>query len=191
MLARLRAIYYWLCDYPRGNWWPVARIFGGPGRDTVYLTRVKLTPPTRWGQLYLHIFHREDLDRDPHDHPFDFWTLPLSQGYAEDVYAASGECFTRQRVPHFKLSYRPAEHTHRVVATDNGRWPLVTIVWRGPSRRKWGFWVHAWDRLESTRRSWVVWTEYLYGGEARNANVPGRDVDCPGTKREYVNWSRN
>lgn len=191
MWARLCALYCRLGEDPRCWWWPIARIFGGPGQNTCYMTRTKLTPETPWGQVYLHVFHREDLDRDPHDHPFDFWTLPLNMGYSEDVYSSGSECFTRQRVPHFRWSFRPAEHTHRVVDTDSGGWPLVTLVWRKRSRRKWGFWVHSWDAIDSTRRAWVGWREYLYGGESRNANVPGRDVDCPGTKADYITWKRD
>ena len=55
----------------------IERIYGREETTTLYLLRVKLTPKTRWGQLYLHIFHRGDQDRCPHDHPWDFWTFPL------------------------------------------------------------------------------------------------------------------
>jgi len=188
-------VYYRLCSaYPARWYWPVVRIFGGSEQSTVYMTRVLLTPMLRampWigfkgGQYYLHVFHREDLDRDPHDHPFDFWTLPINQGYMEDVYWPSGECFTFQRVPHLRWSFRPATHCHRVVGVDR-RWPLVTIVWRSPTKRRWGFWVHEREKVSERptdpRRSWVHWKDYIYGGESANANVSGQDNLCPGTPK--------
>ena len=37
-----------------------------------YMTRV-------WfGRLRVHVFYRGDADADPHDHPWDFWTFPLT-----------------------------------------------------------------------------------------------------------------
>lgn len=186
MLKAWLAFYARQCaHYPARWYWPIVRIFGGPAQDTCYMTRGILTPPTRRGQLYLHVFHREDLDRDPHDHPFDFWTLPLNKGYIEDVYSEGSECFLRVHVPRWRWSFRPAEHCHRVVETDDGRWPLVTLVWRGPSKRRWGFWVHTREALDATKRRWVLWKDYIFGGESANANLPGRDVNCPGaTRRE-------
>lgn len=187
--ARWLNWYHRQCaPYPVRWYWPIYRIFGGPGRDTVYMTRVFLTPKIppvpalriQGGQWYLHVFHREDLDRDPHDHPFPFWTLPLNMGYTEDVYNPDSQCWTSVRVPRWRWSYRHATHCHRVVATDSGRWPLVTIVYRGHTERRWGFWVHAWDAIASTKRRWVKQQEYLYGGESANANIPGADETCPG-----------
>ena len=189
-----RRLYYWLCDPAGDRWyWPIVRIFGGPGRDTVYMTRTVLTPKLppspfigfKGGQLYLNVLHREDMDRDPHDHPFDFWTLPLNMGYIEHVYSATRECWAAVRVPPWRWSARKAEHIHRVVSTDSGRWPLVTLVWRGPTRRKWGFWVHAWDALESTKRRWVKMMDYLYSGDGATANIPGQDVACPGRRNTW------
>lgn len=43
-----------------------------------YLTRIWF-----W-RLRLHIFHRGDADQDLHDHPWDFWTFPLTP-YVEEV----------------------------------------------------------------------------------------------------------
>jgi hypothetical protein len=177
--------------YPPKWYWPIVRIFGGPGRsetDGCYMTRVILGPETRWGQLYLHVFHREDLDRDPHDHPFAFWTLPLNQGYIEDVYDPVKECFTAVRAPHFRWSFRKAEHIHRVIGCDHG-WPLVTLVWRKPSSRKWGFWCHTPDQEPlDTTRTWMPWASYLIRGD--NVNVPGADAICPGVKSEYRHDAR-
>ncbi len=54
-------------------------IYGRAGEhDTPYMTRAWLK------QLRLHIFHRGDADPDCHDHPWDFWTFPLTS-YVEEV----------------------------------------------------------------------------------------------------------
>jgi hypothetical protein len=128
------------------------------------------------GQPYLHVFHRQDVDRDPHDHPFPFWTMPLNQSYVETVYDRESNCFRDQRVKHMEWSYRPATHTHRVVSCPLG-WPLVTLVWRGSSERKWGFWCH--DSETSNQRHFVGWKMYCYTRDGV-ANINGNDVQCPG-----------
>lgn len=186
MFAKLRG---WLIrqseHYPPRWFWPVVRIYGGPqGSEsrTCYMTRVHLGPKTPWGRLYLHVFHREDIDRDPHDHPFPFWTLPLNQGYTELVYNSISECFYEQHVEQGRWSYRPAEHTHRITHCDRDEWPLITLVWRGTTERRWGFWCHSPEQAsDDTERFWTPMQDYLYGGE--HANIEGRDVACPGTPR--------
>lgn len=176
--------------YPPRWYWPCVRIYGGPaGVDagTCYLTRIMLGPETRWGRLYLHIFHREDVDRDPHDHPFPFWTLPVFQGYFEDVYEhkdGGGNihygCIRETHVPRWRVTKRLATHTHRVTRTDSGSWPLVTIVWRGVTVQKWGFWTHVANATGALRagRFKTGWQHYTNDGT--NANIEGIDPTCPG-----------
>lgn len=160
-------------------WWPVVRIYGSTTENrTCYMTRVVLLH-TRWGSLYLHVFHREDIDRDPHDHPFAFWTLPLNQGYYEHVYSVAGNCFRRVFVPRGRWTRRAATHTHRIDGTEHDTWPLVTLVWRGPTVRKWGFWCRGeTSKHTSPNRYWVDQRRYL--GDDLVANVEGEDVLCPG-----------
>lgn len=103
--------------------------------DRPYMTRVWI------GRLRLHIFHRGDNDPDPHDHPFHFWTFPLTS-YVEEVTIDEGavhdgftECGLRRPdvpdgehsydkalriVPAWRWSHRPAEHTHRVLGRYTG-----------------------------------------------------------------------
>lgn len=176
-------------DPPRW-YFPIFRIFGGPLGEYkgCYMTRVFLGPMFRRGRLFLHVFHREDVDRDPHDHPFDFWTLPLFQGYTESVYDPEKHCFRDVHVPRWQWSFRPATHCHRVVETDSGRWPLITLVWRSGKKRAWGFWCHSAATavgdsyigsrcVASRERWWIPFQRYFYG---ENANVEGIDVTCPG-----------
>lgn len=188
--------------YPQRWWWPVVRIYGGPegqARRSLYLTRVLVTPPTPWGQLYLHIFHRSDNDRDPHDHPFGFWTLPVNDSYIEEVYIherldgipdgdpawdhAHKPCFIEMLVPRLRWSWRPATHTHRVDRPASGKWPLITLIWRRPTERSWGFWCHdesfRYPGMPPSRyRRFVPWKHYVWEGQ--HANVAGDDIMCPG-----------
>src|SRR5690606_6991910 len=100
----------------------VQTIYGADGVSP-YMTRAWI------GRLRLHVFHRGDEDPDPHDHPWDFWTFPLTAYVEEVVEAAPGFTGLRQRrsrlVSAFRLHHRPAEHTHRVIGRYAGlRWPI-------------------------------------------------------------------
>lgn len=128
----------------------------GPADDP-YLTRLIL------GRLRIHKFHRGDHDTF-HDHPFDFWTLPL-RSYREEVLertswysaqlAAAFSNYSRARgeerviahpawyvfshtVTAWRWHYRPSSYRHRL--PDDQRWPVWTIVWTRPSGRGWGYW---------------------------------------------------
>lgn len=146
------------------GWSTIYRVANDP-----YMTRV-------WfGRLRLHIFHRGDEDPDPHDHPWGFWTFPLTS-YVEEVTYWKDQNFSEvikivRVVKAFRLHYRPATHTHRVlgrwtgqeacgvpsVASEPGR--MITIVWRGSVERAWGFF-----KTRDGRSCWVVWREYVFGG---------------------------
>lgn len=167
------------------------------GRDGVhpdpYLTRKPLMPRTRRGQLCLHIFHRGDNDPDPHDHPWPFWTFPLSSGYYEEVMDLVTGIVEVRHVRRWRWTRREAWYSHRVLypdVDDRGRdprytytsgeamrkwakWPLITLVWLGPSanRRDWGFWVPRPEAKRlglptgglTTTRAWVPWRDYIFG----------------------------
>ena len=146
-------------------------IFDDAGNSrTPYMTRI-------WfGRLRLHVFYRGDNDPDCHDHPWAFWTFPLTS-YVEEVAkrdGGGGFFLHRQIVRAFRVSYRPATHCHRVLGryagfetwesvigsvpeTDGRR--IVTIVWRGRNGRKWGF-----LRKREGRWCWTPWKEYVFGG---------------------------
>lgn len=161
----------------------IKRVYGRDGEhSTCYLTRVKLTPRTRWGQLYFHVFHRGDLDRDSHDHPYDFWTFPLVTYYEDVLDHATGRV-TRNAVTAFHWHFRPAEYAHVQLGAARFRWVYdvitdkrwfrenvfggwtATFVWHKPTRREWGFWVmpeHPVFFGRSGPRYWVPWREYLF-----------------------------
>jgi hypothetical protein len=161
------------------------------GRRTPYLTRFWL------GRLRLHVFHRGDADPDCHDHPWNFWTFPLTS-YVEEVVRGltigeintgefradnwnGGRIVERKIVPALRWSFRAAEHTHRVLGrfdewatlelasagfiAGSGRVApqvkpgrIVTIVWLGRSRRKWGF-----LKNRDGRWCWMPWRDYVLG----------------------------
>ena len=109
---------------------PVKRSTGWFGFNTIYrgsdgekyMTRIWL------GRLRLHVFHQPDTDPDPHDHPWDFWTFPLTS-YVEEVTTKlpwnDGYETRLQVVPAFRWNFRPAEHCHRVL----GRYIGITDPW--------------------------------------------------------------
>lgn len=153
-------------------------IYGVDGEhDTPYMTRATI------GRLRLHIFWRGDADPDPHDHPWGFWTLPLTD-YMEEVVDDAwvkdhiGEPTHYRPVKRdevvraWRLHYRPATHTHRVLGrakrskgtTVDNHWhiwpgPVVTIVWRERESRPWGF-----LKLRDGRWCWQDWKAYVFEG---------------------------
>lgn len=101
----------------------------------------------------IHIFYQADTARDPHDHPFWFVTFPLTSYVELETHHAGGECWITMRntVKAFRFHYRPANHTHRVIgrlvsedqygnAIADPDKRVVTLVFRGAVKRKWGFW---------------------------------------------------
>ena len=150
-------------------------VYGTQG--TPYLTRYFLTPMTPWGQLRVHVFHRPDEDPDPHDHPWDFVTFPLTS-YVELFMDGTGHFMRERLVKRFRFHYRSAEMAHLVTGRVSGKvvvnWgKIYTIVWSGRIRRTWGFWQLG---RPANKRQWVDWKTYL--------NV------TPGSPRPFRHWLR-
>jgi len=125
-----------------------------PHKDIVkngllYLRRHYLSPRT-WGwRLFLHLINKADDDRDPHDHPWGFWTLIIRGGYIEHVYKG-GKLVSVRKLTAGNLVYRDPEHTHQVAELLGPTW---TLVLAGPASRVWGFWLKD--------DTFVPWYEYL------------------------------
>lgn len=153
----------------------VQEIYGKDG--TLYLRRWRLTPRFPFGQLCLHTFFRGDEDKDPHDHPWDFWTFPFTS-YIEEVpisaWRGNDTLLVRERmslrtVERWRWHKRDASHIHRVVVPSNGSpnaldapdFPFRTLVWLGRFRQhhKWGFWVP--DPARPGFRMKIHWKVYL------------------------------
>lgn len=114
-----------------------------------YLTRYYLlgSSTSRWA-LMLHCFHRGDVERDLHDHPWNFYSLILKNGYFETT--GSG---TKWQGPG-KLLIRPSTWRHRV--SLHSKEPAWTLVFRTKKKKSWGFW---------TDRGFVNWRNYDYNGD--------------------------
>lgn len=177
-------------DTSAGRFMGRSVIYGADGEhETPYMTRY-------WfGPVRFHIFHRGDQDPDCHDHPWDFWTFPL-RTYVEEVLTPIRDAVAEGReappvryqrrqgiVRAFRLHYRPATYTHRVLgaltrfSSEGGQssiqvhtgediisympvGTIPTIVWRSGIKRKWGF-----TKSDETGKwCWVPWKKYAYEG---------------------------
>lgn len=127
----------------------------GAGRCPVYLERWTLF--VRWGfGVYLHHFIGDDWSADPHDHPRRFITIGLRGWYWEDVFDATGRKISSRRYTAPWIRSFPAEHLHRVRASECGNcWTLVIVCRKS---RAWGF---VQDGV------WIHFREYVFGGKAR------------------------
>lgn len=140
--------------------WTVIR-----GEDnSIYMVRVFLTPRTKWGQLRFHWFARGDADEHLHDHPWEFWTFPLTS-YLEQ-YMDDQEIIHARKVPAFRISHRDASLKHRVIGRFSPLppyWyekPILTIVWCGPIiPGSWGFYVPRDKALEVVKEEYVDTTK--------------------------------
>lgn len=106
---------------------------------------------TPWFRVFLHWLARDDDDRDPHDHPWSFWTLVLRGGYCDerwcrfmatkfnghrDVQEPLRVLDDEEPMRPGTLRFREAEHTHRVRDTKPNTWTLIVA---SPVKRMWGF----------------------------------------------------
>ena len=134
----------------------------------------------RLGGVYIHHIAAADPGMDLHDHPFAFVTIVVRGGYFErycDTRQAAlrpevvrgprhldhegrywgwrkigditqPNCVRRRRLP--SVHFMPLHIAHQIEAVDKNTW---TIVLRGPTRRRWGFY---------DRGRWVDWEAYDY-----------------------------
>lgn len=124
----------------------------GDGVARTYLHRWTLLRLPGARRLYLHHFVGDDWSVDPHDHPKRFVSIGLWGGYDEDVFDPDeGRVVqtVKWRAPWFRIF--PPSHTHRVRSRHlGGAWTLVYV---GPRRQDWGFWLRGED--------WVEQRQYL------------------------------
>lgn len=132
----------------------------------------------RVGGVYLHHIADRDPGMDLHDHPFAFITIILRGGYVEEAKqvewrATATDEFARRYTPaafssgafrwhrRFHIHRMPLGIAHRITSTQPGTW---TLVLRGPTRRRWGFYVNG---------GWIDWEQYPY--ETRRPSTVPRD----------------
>ncbi|HLL28608.1 MAG TPA: hypothetical protein VKT73_13270 [Xanthobacteraceae bacterium] len=97
---------------------------------------------TRFGGVYVHLFHHDDDDRAIHDHPWSSISL-LLQGTQREIYAAPGSDPKDALQHSFRtlregaITVRPASFAHRIELTS---FKAMTLFIVGPKTREWGFW---------------------------------------------------
>ncbi len=95
-------------------------------------------PEKSWG-LYLHRFHRGDMDRELHNHPWS-WSvsLILAGGYLEE--RREGLSVTQRVLSPGRLNFIGGDTFHRVDLLEQDAWTLFLV---GPKTQSWGFWDRA------------------------------------------------
>jgi hypothetical protein len=129
------------------------------GLDYLIRWRVVQTP---WFAVYLHDLLEPDSARDPHDHPWTFWSVILRGGYVEKIWEQDPQLGVggfHRVVGWWSRSYRrrwlagsvhkmTMDKAHMIQFVQPGTRSLIIC---GPRRRTWGFW---------TEEGFVPWTEY-------------------------------
>lgn len=118
---------------------PMRKFIITDGEGRPYLTRYVVNEAEDGSKVYLHFIHQSDDDRDFHDHPWD-WHSEILQGSYKEYRPESSTIFRPGDV-----NVKVAEQLHRLEVLEG---PVITMVFRGPKRREWGFqtpgkpWVH-------------------------------------------------
>lgn len=117
--------------------------------DALYLKRLRIIQ-TPWFALYLHHILEADHDPDPHDHPFNFWSLVLRGGYFERLYPGR-ESRDSSVVHYWPMSFHKMSKyaAHRITDIRPNTWTLIFV---GRRTQDWGYW---------TMDGFVQFAEYL------------------------------
>lgn len=112
-----------------------------------YLDRLRIIQTPLFA-VFLHRIHKDDLDRDPHDHPWWFVSLVISGSYEEEIWntadvAADPYCYQVVSVARIRVHGRFSVHAtsrkiiHRITRIDGLLW---TVLVTGRRHRSWNFW---------------------------------------------------
>lgn len=96
----------------------------------IYLMRYVVWRDDADNALFIHVLYRSDEDREMHDHPADFKARIISGSYRE--LTPDGE----QVFGVGDWNIKKAEDLHRLEVIKG---PVVTLFYRYPKRRDWGF----------------------------------------------------
>lgn len=139
-----------------------------------YLIRLTIFELFTGHSLKLHHIIRSDREREPHDHPWSFYTFMLSGGYFEETpvtikgyklgdptqkhwHAPGTFRFVKNPYPHrldlardvdstFPAVTMSDEAAHALFQNTPREIPAVTLVFTFPKARRWGFY---------TKRGWI------------------------------------
>lgn len=114
------------------------------GTDDIYLHRLRIIQTPLFA-LYLHKIMGPDIDRELHDHPWNFIPIILRGGYVQENEDGLYSSFSAGT-----YRYMKAERAHRIVRLY--RIPTWTLCFVGHRRRDWGFY---------TDHGWVNYKEFL------------------------------
>ncbi len=140
------------------------KVIGSP--DNPMMIRWRLIQTPLFG-FYLHLIHREDLDRLPHDHPWAFCSWVIRGSYDEEYFADSrwiriGGPVRRQTRRRWSLRRFPSLAAHRITAVHG---KVTTLVLVGRRYRTWGFYDGA--------GRFIDWRDY------RGPNEPVQPIESP------------
>jgi hypothetical protein len=163
------------------SWWQrlLSRIFKSVDINKeggLYLRRwLLLRHP--WGHIYLHRICLPDLDRHPHDHPWNSFLIILKGGYIEKEWPVPKDLrWTYDRTwGMMSMRRMKAEYTHQI--TDHLGEETWSLVFCGRYVRMWGFW---------TEDGWVNFRDYLKRPEVAEVT----STDPPGDKPKLnLKWN--
>jgi len=121
--------------------------------NDVYMVRYKLFR-CPWFKIFLHHILRSDEDIELHDHPWNFVSLILWEGYHEinSVPDHLGVQDWPRRIRAGNIVRHKAEDAHRLVL-ERPAWTLVLVTGK---KRHWGFY----RRVNPTRSIECEWEPY-------------------------------
>lgn len=100
-----------------------------------YITRWRIID-TPWFGIFLHKIHRPDACPIWHDHPWSFIGFVLRGGYVESVRDPKTTLISERHVRWFNR--KRLIDAHFIARLD--RTPTTTLLFVGPTKRKWGYW---------------------------------------------------
>lgn len=161
-------------------------IVGGRTPDDPAVLRWWIIPRNRFFNIYLHKFLRDDA-QDLHDHPWPNCSIPLTEGYTEQVFSRQpieGEPLPttefHERVvmrPTFRRASQPHQvivHRRLTLGIHDEMIPCFSLFFTGPKIREWGFWCPGDGRAR--------WKHYLKYTNPANYGITGQGCEETDTR---------
>ena len=127
-----------------------------------YLVRYFLLT-SKYFCVYIHQFISSDL-AEYHDHPFDFVSYIIRGHYSEKSLCPQKGSITIKQIKQGSWNFRSKNHAHIVstpgptLCLEDKNKATTTLVFRGPYRQNWGFWVQEYN---TGPYKWVYFERYL------------------------------
>ena len=114
----------------------------------VYLRRLRLMQ-TPWFSIHVHWIYEPDPDRDPHDHPWNFFSWVVRGGYTERIHLSLGSPGVLVSRNRWSLHRMTLDCAHRIIDAKPN---TVTVLFTGRRQQTFTFW---------TKDGKVPWHEYV------------------------------